>query len=85
MLGALLKEGLEDVTSSAVREVRGLGLMVAIELKCKSAPHLTALAERGVLALSAGSNTMRFLPPLVIEEEEVDTVIERVLDVLEAA
>lgn len=85
VLGARLKEGLEGVASSAVREVRGLGLMVAIELKCKSALHLAALAERGVLALSAGSNVMRFLPPLVIEEEEVDTVIERVLDVLEAA
>ena len=40
-----------------------------------TAPYLAALAEHGVLALSAGANVMRFLPPLVITEEEVDEVV----------
>jgi acetylornithine/LysW-gamma-L-lysine aminotransferase len=75
VLGAHMKEGLESLSSPVVREVRGLGLMLAVELKGDSAPYLAALAERGVLALSAGRNTIRFLPPLVISEAEVDAVV----------
>jgi acetylornithine/LysW-gamma-L-lysine aminotransferase len=83
-LGAHLVEGLAAIDSPLVRQVRGLGLMVAVELKGKAAPHLAALAERGVLALSAGASTMRFLPPLVISEEQVETVIGQVTAVLDA-
>ncbi len=75
--------GLQAIASPQVREVRGLGLMVAVELKGKSAPYLAALAERGVLALSAGANVIRFLPPLVISADEVDSVVEQVAAVLE--
>jgi acetylornithine/LysW-gamma-L-lysine aminotransferase len=81
-LGARLMDGLRAIPSPLVREVRGLGLMVGVELKRKAAPYLAGLAERGVLALAAGTNVMRFLPPLVIGAEEVDTVVERVAEVL---
>lgn len=81
-LGSRLKKGLEGIPSPVIREVRGLGLMVAVELKGPAAPNLAALADRGVLALSAGRNVMRFLPPLVITEDQVDTVIGRVAEVL---
>jgi acetylornithine/LysW-gamma-L-lysine aminotransferase len=81
-LGARLLAGLKTIRSPVVREVRGLGLMVGVELKDKAAPYLTSLAERGVLALSAGSNVMRFLPPLVISADEVDAVVEQVTAVL---
>jgi acetylornithine/LysW-gamma-L-lysine aminotransferase len=74
-LGARLKDGLSSIDSPAVRNVRGMGLMVAVEVKSKAGPYLAALAERGVLALSAGANVIRFLPPLVITEEEVDRVV----------
>lgn len=83
--GARLLAGLQAIDSPLVREVRGLGLMVAIELKDKAASCLAALAERGVLALSAGSNVIRFLPPLVISAEDIDTVVEQVAAVLTAA
>jgi acetylornithine/succinyldiaminopimelate/putrescine aminotransferase len=53
-------------------------------LKVKSGPYLAALAERGVLALSAGANAIRFLPPLVITEQEVDTVVHQMAAVLES-
>jgi acetylornithine/succinyldiaminopimelate/putrescine aminotransferase len=56
--------------------------MIGIELKTTAASYLAALAERGVLALSAGSTVMRYLPPLVISEEEVDTVIKETAAVL---
>ncbi len=82
-LGARLMDGLKAIPSPRVREVRGLGLMVGVELKEPSAPHLAALAERGVLALSAGATVMRFLPPLVIGTEEVDRVVQQVAAVLE--
>jgi acetylornithine/LysW-gamma-L-lysine aminotransferase len=81
--GAQLKAGLEAIDSPLIREVRGLGLMVAIELKTQAGPYLAALAERGVLALSAGSTIMRFLPPLVIGEDDIDAVIRHVAAVLE--
>lgn len=77
-LGARLAEGFRAIDASAVREVRGLGLMVGIELRGRSGAYLAALAEQGVLALPAGSTVMRFLPPLVIEEDDIETVIEKV-------
>jgi acetylornithine/LysW-gamma-L-lysine aminotransferase len=82
-LGARFLDGLRAISSPVIREVRGLGLMVAIELKSKASPYLAALAERGVLALTAGANVMRFLPPLVIGTGEIDTVVEHTAAVLE--
>jgi len=83
-LGSRLVAGLRAIRSPLVREVRGLGLIVAMELKGNASPYLAALADHGVLALSAGSTVMRFLPPLVINAEEVDVVVEQVAAVLEA-
>jgi acetylornithine/LysW-gamma-L-lysine aminotransferase len=85
VLGARLKEGLESLPSPLIREVRGLGLMVGVELKSSAAPYLAGLAQRGVLALSAGRNVMRFLPPLVISEGEVDEVVKQAGAVLRLA
>ncbi len=82
-LGTRLIAGLQGISSPRIRQVRGLGLMVGVELKGKSAPYLVRLAERGVLALAAGATVMRFLPPLVISAEDVDVVVERVAAVLE--
>lgn len=81
-MGVRLLTGLRSITSPLVREVRGLGLMVGLELKMPAGPYLAALAERGVLALSAGANVIRFLPPLVISAEEIDMVLRRVAEVL---
>jgi acetylornithine/LysW-gamma-L-lysine aminotransferase len=82
-VGTRLMAGLKMLGSPRIREVRGLGLMVGVELKEKSASYLAALAERGVLALAAGATVIRFLPPLVISAEDVDTVVEQVAAVLE--
>jgi len=82
-VGARLMAGLKTISSPQIREVRGLGLMVGVELKEKSASYLAALAERRVLALAAGATVMRFLPPLVISAEDVDVVVEQVKAVLE--
>jgi LysW-gamma-L-lysine/LysW-L-ornithine aminotransferase len=73
--GAYLVERLRALGLRRVREVRGLGLLVGLELKERVQPFLTALMERGVLALPAGPNVLRLLPPLVIEYEQLDRVI----------
>ena len=60
---------------SKVREVRGAGLLIGLELKERVQPTLVALMERGVLALPAGPNVLRLLPPLVISDAELAEVV----------
>ena len=81
-LGAYFMEKLRGIDSPAIREVRGLGLMVGVELKERAGPYLSELAERGILALSAGATVIRFLPPLVISQKELDRVVEAFSEVL---
>ncbi|MBI9051567.1 MAG: aspartate aminotransferase family protein [Anaerolineaceae bacterium] len=74
-MGAYFVDQLQAIDSPLIREVRGKGLMIGMELKQKVAPILAKLAEEGVLALPAGMNVLRFLPPLVINKEQIDQVI----------
>jgi acetylornithine/LysW-gamma-L-lysine aminotransferase len=60
---------------NAVKEVRGMGLMLGIELKYDVLNVMLKLAERGILVLNAGRTVVRFLPPLVINKEQIDRVI----------
>ncbi|MFX1518396.1 MAG: aspartate aminotransferase family protein [Promethearchaeota archaeon] len=59
-----------------IRDVRGMGLMIGVELRFDCKDVLLGALERGVLILSAGRNILRFLPPLVIKEEHIDYVID---------
>jgi len=81
-LGAWFIEELRSINAPVIREVRGLGLMIGIELKQKVTPYLQALMEKGVLALPAGLTVMRFLPPLVISKEDLKQVLAAVRGVL---
>ena len=81
-LGTQFMQRLRSIGSPRIREVRGLGLMVGVELKEKSGRYILELMERGVLALAAGPTVIRFLPPLVIEEEDLDRVVELTAEVL---
>ncbi|MFZ5808923.1 MAG: aspartate aminotransferase family protein [Chloroflexota bacterium] len=83
-LGNIFRERLRQISSPLVREVRGLGLMVGMELKVKVAPYIQAMTEKGVLVLNAGMNVLRFLPPLVIEAEQLDRVAQTLEEVLAA-
>jgi acetylornithine/LysW-gamma-L-lysine aminotransferase len=80
--GTWLREHLRALGSPRVREVRGLGLLNGIELKERVQPYLSGLLERGVLALPAGPNVLRLLPPLIITYDDLHTVVERVGEVL---
>ncbi|HEV2662837.1 MAG TPA: acetylornithine/succinylornithine family transaminase, partial [Ktedonobacteraceae bacterium] len=81
-LGTYVTERLLALNLPIVREVRGRGLLIGIELKKRVQPYLEALAERGILALPAGPNVLRLLPPLVITEEQLDRVLTIVKEVL---
>jgi len=75
-------ERLRRIDARVIREVRGVGLMIGIELRARVTPYLKALAEEGVMALPAGNTVLRLLPPLVISDEELSEAcdaIERVL------
>jgi len=74
--GAQLLDGLAAIGSPKVRETRGLGLLVGMELKENAGPTIRALQAEGVLALGAGPTVVRYLPPLVITEVQVARVIE---------
>jgi acetylornithine/LysW-gamma-L-lysine aminotransferase len=82
--GLYLLNCLTQLQSPLVREVRGLGLMIGIELKKKVASFLPAMAGSGVIAMSAGLTVIRLLPPLVITYSQLDQVIEVVDKVLSA-
>jgi len=73
-LGAWMQDRLRQIDSPLIREVRGLGLIIGIELKQKVAPYIQAMSEQGVLVLNAGMNVIRLLPPLVIEQEQLERV-----------
>ena len=76
-LGAYFKEKLVDLQAKhkVVREVRGLGLMLGMELRFDVLNTILQAMDKGVLILDAGRNVLRFLPPLVIEKEQIDKVV----------
>jgi acetylornithine/LysW-gamma-L-lysine aminotransferase len=82
-LGKVFHEGLEGLKEKhqIIREIRGKGLMIGVELKFEVKDILMDGIKNGVLLLYSGRNILRFLPPLVITEEDITKVLE-ILDVL---
>ena len=80
--GTYLINRLKKGSLNRVREIRGLGMMIGIELKEKVKPHIQKLIEEGVLALPAGATVLRLLPPLTISYQELDFVVEKIEKVL---
>lgn len=81
--GAWLLSELRALDHPQIREVRGLGLIVGIELRGRVTPVLKNLHDRGVLALPAGFNVLRLLPPLTITRDELAHVIDAIRDSLD--
>ena len=81
-MGAYFFDQLGQIESPRIREVRGLGLMIGIELKEKAGPYVQQLMEKGVIVLLAGATVIRLLPPLVISREEIDTVVTALREIL---
>lgn len=83
--GAYFMQKLRAIESSKIREVRGQGLMIGVELKEKSAPYIAALEhDEAVLTLQATPLVVRFLPPLTISYEQIDRAVEAFARVLQS-
>ena len=82
-MGKLFREGLEKLKEkhTIIREIRGKGLMIGVELKFEVKDVLMNLMKEGVLMLYSGRNILRILPPLVITKEDITKVLET-LDVV---
>ncbi|HET9909520.1 MAG TPA: aspartate aminotransferase family protein [Anaerolineales bacterium] len=80
--GAYLIDKLRRIESPNIREVRGMGLMIGIELKQKVSPYLKALQEKKIIALNAGMTVIRLLPPLVITYQQIDHLVDVLTEVL---
>ncbi len=83
-MGERLMAGLRNLASPRVREVRGRGLMVGMELKQRARPVVAGLRERGLLTVAAGATVLRFLPPLVVLPSEIDRAVALVAEELGA-
>lgn len=84
-VGEHFMQRLRAIDSPLIREVRGRGLIIGVELKKKVAPYLQAMFERhNILALNAGPTVIRFVPPLNIGKEDLDFVVDALADTLQA-
>lgn len=81
-VGTYLMDGIRALNSPKIRDVRGRGLMIGVELKERVTPTLRALQDRGVLVLPATPVVFRLLPPLIWEERHVDEFLNAFADVL---
>lgn len=77
-MGAYFKERLEDLGRKYdfVQEVRGLGLIIGMELKRPGAPVVEACLKEGFLINCAQEKVLRFVPPLIVQKDEVDRLVE---------
>ena len=82
-LGQKLQHGLEELKSKhkIIREVRGKGLMIGVELRFEVKDILMEGIKNGLLLLYSGRNILRFLPPLVISEDDITKTL-KILDIL---
>ncbi len=82
-LGAYFLEKLKTLRSPDLKEVRGRGLWIGIELNSKARPYCEALKEQGILCKETHDRVIRIAPPLVITKEEIDWAFERIKKVVE--
>lgn len=81
-LGAYFKGRLQRIESEHIKEVRGKGLLIGVELHVSARPFAEALREQGILAKETHGTVLRFAPPLIIKKEEIDWAVERIEAVL---
>ncbi len=84
-MGTYFMEGLRQMGSPHVEEVRGKGLLIGVELKPESGParlFCEKLMERGMLCKETHESVIRFAPPLVIEREDIDWALAQIREVL---
>jgi predicted acetylornithine/succinylornithine family transaminase len=73
--GEYLRRRLRALNSPHVREVRGAGLLVGVDLDIPAAPVIAAARARGLLVINAGETTLRIAPPLIVTPEHIDEAV----------
>ena len=76
-MGSYMMEQLTEISKkySFVQEVRGRGLMIGLALDCEAAPVQKLIQKRNLLVLTAGENTVRFVPPLNVKKCDIDRAL----------
>jgi ornithine--oxo-acid transaminase len=82
-LGAYFLDRLKTLRSPDLREVRGKGLWIGVELHSAARPYCEALKEEGILCKETHDKVIRFAPPLVITKDEIDWAFDRIKKVIE--
>ena len=77
-LGAYFMEGLRKIKNPAIKELRGIGLWIAIELNTAARPFCEALQKEGLLCKETHAHVIRIAPPLIITREQIDWALERI-------
>ena len=82
--GDYFMNSIQALNKRSVQDVRGMGLMIGIQVGAdKVMDYLKQLQNKGVLALKAGTDTIRLLPPLIITKEEIDQAVKAMNEVFE--
>jgi acetylornithine/LysW-gamma-L-lysine aminotransferase len=84
-LGDHFIDSVKSLNLPQIRDVRGRGLMLAVELKKPATPVIKAMQERGVLVLPAGATIIRFLPSILIDQAQLDEGIKVMTEALQTA
>jgi len=82
-LGAYLLSELQSLRTPLVKDIRGRGLWIGVELTAKARPYCEALKNEGVLCKETHDTVIRLAPPLVITREEIDWAVVRIRQVLQ--
>jgi ornithine--oxo-acid transaminase len=83
-LGEYFLNGLKSIQNPVIKEVRGRGLFIGVELYESARPYCEALLRKGLLCKETHENVIRFAPPLIITKEELDDALGRIREVLGA-
>lgn len=75
-------EKLREIDNPKIKEIRGRGLFIGVELTESARPYCEALKEKGLLCKETHDNVIRFAPPLIIEKEDLDWAIDKIKEVL---
>ncbi|WP_047982470.1 ornithine--oxo-acid transaminase [Ornithinibacillus contaminans] len=82
-LGNYMMEELRMINNPKIKEVRGKGLFVGVELTESARPYCEALKEKGLLCKETHENVIRFAPPLIIDKQDLDWAIGHIKEVLQ--
>jgi ornithine--oxo-acid transaminase len=81
-LGTYFIEKLREIPNPSIKEVRGRGLFIGLELVGLARPYCERLKDLGLLCKETHETTIRFAPPLTISQEELDWALDRIKLVL---